>query len=301
MSVTYRPGTEAENYRAFQIFLTTISDFSRRMGFSSGPETDPSESEKTVWQQREALFAHLERSFFQFWVAVEDEQIVGYARSILRDGLMDLTEFFVMPGRQAAGIGRELLARAFPAETAAQRVIIATNEVRALARYLKTGVYARFPIYNFSRPPRMVDLPPGLTASPLRDAAEDIEALRQVDQAVLGHTRDLDHLWWMRQRPGYLYWREGTLVGYGYSSLDGGPFALVDDVLYPAVLAHAEREAAAQGVERFHLEVPLINHAAVDYLLAQGYEMNSFLALFMSSEPFGRFENYIFPSPPFTI
>jgi hypothetical protein len=50
---------------------------------------------------------------------------------------------------------------------------------------------------------------------------------------------------------------------------------------------------------RFGVEVPLVNRAASDYLLAQGFKMDTFFANFMSDEPFGQYENYIFSSPPF--
>jgi hypothetical protein len=65
-------------------------------------------------------------------------------------------------------------------------------------------------------------------------------------------------------------------------------------------LARAETEAAKDGRE-FGLEVPMVNRAAVDYLLAHGFHMDSFMALSMSDVPFGKFENYIVTSPPFFL
>jgi len=62
-----------------------------------------------------------------------------------------------------------------------------------------------------------------------------------------------------------------------------------------------ENEAAANGWDHFGLEVPMINRAAVDYLLARNFRMDSFMAIFMSDLPFGRFENYILTSPPFFL
>jgi hypothetical protein len=68
----------------------------------------------------------------------------------MRDGVRQLTEFFVMPAAQSSGVGKSLLEYAFPSDDARRRVIIATTDSRAVARYLKTGVYPRFPIYYFS-------------------------------------------------------------------------------------------------------------------------------------------------------
>jgi hypothetical protein len=75
---------------------------------------------------------------------------------------------------------------------------------------------------------------------------------------------------------------------------------LLDERDFPAVLAHAESQAAARG-ESFGVEVPLINRAALRYLLARGYRMDTFVALFMSDLSFGQFEHYLFTSPPFFL
>jgi hypothetical protein len=47
--------------------------------------------------------------------------------------------------------------------------------------------------------------------------------------------------------------------------------------------------------------LPMVNRAAVDYLLGRGFWMDSFVALFMSDASFGRFDNYIVTSPPFFL
>jgi hypothetical protein len=70
---------------------------------------------------------------------------------------------------------------------------------------------------------------------------------------------------------------------------------------FPAVLAHAENEVAAQGHEAFGLEVPMVNYVAVDYLLGRGFRLDPFIAIFMSDASLGRFENYIITSPPFIL
>ena len=130
--------------------------------------------------------------------------------------------------------------------------------------------------------------------------AETLASLRQIDQIVLQHRRDEDHTWLLAEQQGYLYRRAGRVVGYGYVGQSSGPFAVLDPSDFPAILAHAESEAAAAG-RNFGVEIPLINRTAVDYLLGRGYQMDSFIALFLSDEPFGRFDHYIFPSPPFFL
>ncbi len=69
---------------------------------------------------------------------------------------------------------------------------------------------------------------------------------------------------------------------------------------FPRFSAHAETEAALKGTE-FSVEVPMVNLAAVDYLLSRGCKLESFFEFFMADAPFGKFENYVLTSPPFFV
>lgn len=300
MPITFRPGTIDDSRTVFDIFAQAITDLGQRLGVMAITDGDDPAVLAQFWERRRSLFEHLARSAEHFWLAESDGQAIGYARSIVRDGLRELTEFFVLPGRQSAGVGRELLARAFPTRGAKRRSIVATTDSRAQARYLKLGVYPRFPIVYFSRAPEAVDAPSDLVVEPISASPEHLETLATIDKVVLGHRRDADHAWLLTDRQGYVYRRNGQPVGYGYVGQGSGPFALLSESDYPAVLAHAETQAAAHG-RNFGVEVPLINRVAVDYLLSRGYQMDQFITLFMCDEPFGRFENYLCTGPPFFL
>jgi GNAT superfamily N-acetyltransferase len=298
--VTYRLARFEDNYALYRLFFQTIDDFMRRTGLAAETgETDPQVIEGR-WEIWRPLFEHLARTAEHSWVAERDGEIAGYARSILRDGHRELTEFFVLPGEQSAGVGRELLRRTFPREGAIQRTIIATTDLRALARYLKEGLYPRFPIVQFSRVPQPVSLAVDLDFESLEDSPNCLEILGELDRSILGFRRDADHRWLLLQRSGYLYTRDGRSAGYGYIGKFSGPFCLHDPQDFPVVLAHAE-QTAASSLEQFSLEVPLANQAAVDYLLKRGYQMHPFFALYLTDHPVGRFENYILTSPPFFV
>ncbi len=102
---------------------------------------------------------HVARTAAEFWIAEgADGEASGYARSIDRDGVFELTEFFVRPGTQSQGVGRELLERAFPAGRGHLRLIIATTDIRAISRYLRADVMPRFPVTTFTGPAREVPL-----------------------------------------------------------------------------------------------------------------------------------------------
>lgn len=299
MTVTYRMGTVDDSYHVFQVFIETILDYSQRMNvmaITGGNDPDVIES---LWKKRRSMFEFLAKDAAQFWVAERDGEIIAYARSIEHDGLQELTEFFVAPQHQSAGVGGELLARAFPSTTAPYRTIIATLDERALYRYLKLGVYGRFPLKYFSRKAERVDVETDLKIEPLQLEIHR-EHIGRVDQQILQHTRETLHAWIASSRDGFVYSRRGQVVGYGYVGSSSGPFALLDENDFPAVLAHAESWMAEQGKD-FGAEAPLTNEKAIQHFIDRKYEIDSFSAILMSNVPFGKFENYLCFSPEFFL
>lgn len=298
MLPTIRPGTPDDSYTTFKIFRHTVTDLSQRLGLIPADHQPRPDAEERAWEERRPLYEHLARTADQFWIAEADGQAVGYARSTLRGDVRQLTEFFVMPGQQSGGVGRDLLQRAFPSDTR-RRVIIATLDTRAQSRYMKAGVYPQLSASGFSRVPEATSFESDLEFRPISAAPEHLAALNTIDAAIIGYQREVDHQWLLSQRQGYLYLRDGQPVGYGYIGAINGPFALLNSADTPAVLAHAETQAAEQNLESFSLMVPLNNRAAVDYLLGRGFHLGGFYVFVMANTAFGRLENYIITSPPF--
>ncbi len=300
METTFRQGNAADSQAVFQLFMTSVTDLGQRLGemtITGGEDPIVLES---LWKARQSMFAHLARTADQFWVAERAGRMIGYARSIRRGPIQELTEFFVLPDDQSAGVGRGLLEKAFPPKDEKYRVIVATLDERAQVRYLKAGVYPRFPLKSFSKTPEIRPINSDLEFQIMNSAVETLFEIAAVDLAVLGHTRPVDHTWIQSDRQGYIYRRAGRAVGYGYVGGNSGPFALLDVRDYPAVLAHAESASVGRW-DRFGVEIPMINSVVVDYVLANGFRMEAFTALFMVNKPFGHFENYIVFSPPFLI
>jgi GNAT superfamily N-acetyltransferase len=297
MSLIYRPATLDDNLAIYDIFVKTLTDLGARLGVTAITGGDDPEVMNQLWPRRRPLFEHLANTAERSWIAEQDGQAVGYARSILRDGVRQLTEFFVLPGFQSAGVGRELLSRAFPAEGAAHRIVIATIDTRAVARYSKAGVYPQFTATHFSRAPRVLPVDSDLHIRPL--SADDLAQVDELDAQIIGYRRPVDHVWLMSQRQGFIYERAGRIVGYGYIGYSSGPFALLASADFPAVLNHAETIAYAQERNAFGVEVPLHNRIVVQHLLNQGYEMEGFYEFFMTDVPFGRYDHYILTGPPF--
>ena len=297
MTITYREGNIEDSQSVFQVFVKSIKDYSERMGVMAiTGGNDPAVIE-SLWQKRRPMFEFLAKTAAQFWVAERDGEIVAYARSVEHDGLQELTEFFVEPGQQSGGIGGGLLSRAFPKTESHCRTIIATLDERALYRYMKAGVYGRFPLKYFYRKAEKVDMETDLKIEPLQLNIHK-EQIDRIDKEIVGHMRSVVHEWIATDRDGFVYKRDGEIVGYGYVGSGNGPFAVLDDNDFPAVLAHAESLMAENG-EEFGAGAPLINVKAIQYFIERKYQIDSFSALLMSNVPFGRFENYLCFNPEF--
>lgn len=298
----FRPGTAADSRACYDIFEAAIDDLGRRTGTVANDTAD----DPAAWETRRPLFDHLAATGDAWWIA-EDEATgaaIGYARSILRDGTRELTEFFVRPDAQATGVGRGLLERAFPADGARHRSIIATTDVRALSRYLRAGLDGRAVLVGFEAVPRPVALETDLVRRPMEQAGPPFEALARIDRRLLGFRRDVDHGWLASQRHGWTYERGGQVVAYGYQPARpswGGPFAALEPADLPVLLADAETAAASAGHERVTFDVALVARAAIDHLLARGYRTDPFVMLYFSDVDAPGLDRYVLTSPPFFL
>lgn len=301
-TVAFRRATIADSYATFELFRKSLVDFMSRTGTVAAPGGTNPEEMARMWEFFGPVYDHLARTGEHFWIAERDGKAIGYARGILRDGVRELTEFFVLPGEQSAGVGRELLARVFPTEGARHRVLVATSDPRALARYLKAGVYPHVSTYGFTRTPEALKVSTDLQIDRVAATPEALDITAAIDREILGYRRDVDHAWLLERQMLFVCRRRGKVAGYGYVSKDWcGPIALLDEADFSSVLAHMENRAHALGAESVELEVPLVNRNAVDYLLRRGYRMEGWLASIMSDVPFGRFDRYIGTSPPFFL
>ena len=301
MSITYRRATFADNFTTFTICRKALEDFSQRMGVQAITGANDPETKAKLWDIRRPFWEHLSATSDNYWIAEKDGEAIGYARSILRGNHRELTEFFVLPGSQSAGVGRELIQRAFPNDVP-HRTIIATPDIRAQARYLKSGVYPFMTEFYFERTPEAQEVDTDLIIELADASPASLEDLGRIDLSILGFRRDVDHQFLTTDRSLYFYKRGGQVVGYGYIKQDFyGPFAVLEKEDFPAILAHAENEAHKLGAAAVGFEVPTINSSAIGHLLKRGYRLEGFLGSIMSEKPFGKFENYLLTSPPYIL
>lgn len=89
------------------------------------------------WPRRPDWLDFLARTG-QLWVACEDGAVTAFAGVVHDDGVAHLTDLFVAPDRLGTGIGRALLASAFP--VAGPRTTFASSDPRAVALYVRAGL-----------------------------------------------------------------------------------------------------------------------------------------------------------------
>jgi len=300
--ITLRRAVPGDTESCYQLFMESVVDLTARQGNPWDPDIPD------VWSRMEPIYSMLAEHAAEWWVAEDGAsgELVGYARSVERGGLFELSEFFVRPTRQSAGVGRRLLEAAFPLGRGDVRAIIATTDVRALARYYRTGTVARFPILALERPMDVGDAAEQAAESslaPVRASTADLPAIAEIERAVLEFDRGPEETaWLLAQREGYLYLRDGRPVAFGFvGKMGSGPVAALDPDDQPAILTHLEGRARALGRERLAFEVPSINEVAMRHLLDRGYRIDTFLTLLLTSRPFGQFDRFIGFAPPFVL
>jgi GNAT superfamily N-acetyltransferase len=229
MTIDIRRGTKEELFDIFVVFQLALHGLYQGVGQAT-PEEKPNPEELS---QGFAYFRTFSEYFMQtadqFWVADDDGEIIGFSRSIVRDGIRQLLEFFVHPEKQAKGIGKRLLDAAFSSDGVKNRVVIGTSDVRAVIRYLKSGVKFRFTIYDWSRIPEVVPFETDLSIEPFTPTLENLAILNSIDRIIVGYTREIDHIWLGKNRQGHFYRRNGQVVGYSYVSHRAGPIAMLHD------------------------------------------------------------------------
>jgi len=300
-SFTFRRALPTDDAATFVVFRRSIWDYLRRSGMlrPDDPAEPPIEEAWTRWQ---AMYGHLGRTAAEHWVAEgADGRILGYARSIERGGVLELTEFFVDPDTQAHGIGRGLLERAFPLGRGLHRSIIATQDPRAVGLYLRFGVAMQSNGVDFTKAPEPVSVETDLVLVAATDDDATVASILSVEEQVLGHRREPDVRFFLRDRPGVLYVRDDRVVGYGFDPGTGGsfgPIAMLDPADVPAALAHLESAASASGLERLDVLLPLANRTGVEWLLGRGFHVLPFWVLYLADAPFVRYDRCVTTAPP---
>jgi GNAT superfamily N-acetyltransferase len=294
--ISLRRATPADTRPAFDVSMAAMRDLFLRQGaeWSLDPES--------FWTALEPFLTHLAAHAAEWWVAEDpaDGSMIGYARSIERGGLFELSEFFVRPGRQSAGVGRRLLERAFPRERGEVRAIIATTDVRGLHRYYAAETMVRFAIASLTTAPKATRRAADIEV--VSATFDDVGEVAAIEEAVFGYPRHAEYAWLFEQREAYLYRRAGRTVGFAFFSDTGqGPIAALEPADLRPILLHLEARAHARGMDSISFQVPTINEVAMNHLLGRGFRIDAPLNLLMSNVPFGKFDRLVAFGPAIVL
>src|SRR3990172_11691635 len=94
-NISIRRGEERDQFEVFKVFRTALFGLLKQLGMVNQL---PSINEiERLYPSYESYLMHIFDTRDQFWVAESNGQVIGYARSIAREGTRQLTEFFFLP------------------------------------------------------------------------------------------------------------------------------------------------------------------------------------------------------------
>lgn len=235
------------------------------------------------WGHHAATRHHLRNSpDSSFWLAEEtalfsSPRVVGYARSMVREGVWCLNEFFMLPGHQRQGIGGALLNACLKDGDEAgahTRLVLASHHPSADALYMRrAGCFPRLPMMLLVGSLQKLTIPeedaasirdtilpsseispnPALTpliAEPIVLTPEVQAELDSLDREIVGYARPTEHAFWAAGMGGYhrssRLFREaappgaqGRLVGYSYLGYEtNGPLLAAEPADLPRIVHH---------------------------------------------------------------
>ncbi len=238
-----------------------------------------------------------------FWVAEVGGKMAGITLSWVRGSLWYLAHLFVSPVHQGLNIGQNLMERAMKhhkdhAITNRALVTFAYNPV-SISVYARHGIYPREPLYWMEGPSQQVKTEASTTK--LRDERiEDFEkargTLNRIDELTLGYPREKNHEFLFRTPSArcHLFSMGNEPVGYAYVWQSGrvGPLATVSHETFRDVLRSAFRLAATEGAANVGIAATGSNEQLMQVALEQRMRILD-TYLFMSSNPFPNFSNYV--------
>lgn len=197
------------------------------------------------WHHHVETRKHLRHSAnASYWLAEETPRfgrprVVGYAHSIVRESVWNLTEFFVMPSHHRQGIGGALLLRCLDDGAqagATTRLVLASQHGGADSLYIRhAGCYPRLPMillagpttslfppieegptcqiedavvpsfqaaYQRARAGEFRSVAPVVIAEPMRLSNELLAEVNAVDREIVGYARPEEHALWTRLMGG---------------------------------------------------------------------------------------------------
>ena len=149
------------------------------------------------WLERRTDYLR-ERDPAGAWVAEHDDEVIGMANAIVRDGVWGLSMLAVRPDRHARGAGKTLLhASLTHAKGTRGQLIMSSQDPKAMRIYARAR-FSLLPGVSLSGVLDRSAIPAGLKSRP----TDDLEAIAPLGRLVRGAAYDPDDLALLASRGG---------------------------------------------------------------------------------------------------
>lgn len=227
------------------------------------------------------------------YVAEQDGQILGFAGAITRGAITFLTDLFVKPTTQSAGLGKTLLNAALPQDGLIHCTVSSTDP-RAQALYIRSDMIPDFPHFNL-RWKKPSSWEPSATDIAVAEGEAGDTELLQWDARIGGRERPVDHAFWVTEQEAVPLWfiKHGKTIGYGYVRMKTGsiwfpefctigPIGVKNpDHATECILAAVNWAGRRAAIIRIDVPGP---HACLVPLLEMGFHI-VYVELFVSTAP----------------
>jgi hypothetical protein len=312
----YREGTDGDLRAAYVLAERALHDTGRRMGVPAhGSELAEDEIESR-WQRERALVEFVAaQEGGCFWLCEGPDGILGFARVVHFDGMEELAQIMVEPGRHGLGIGRGLLERCWPSPPTPElgRLVIAAGSGVDLSLYTGFGTMPVTGHWHLQQRAetyleRRLQEPDVLEAEEgvhMLEPARAVEEWKRLEPAAIAHERPTLHEFFARERTCLASVdadsRQATALCWVGSDGEIGPaVGQAPEDLVPVVLAALERVAKAQEPEELHLFCTTDSWWLLRRLRALGFRV-SWPSWVLCSVPVPGLDRYVPTRPPLLL
>lgn len=282
-SITYRQATLNDTSDMVDVYFTSLIDLTKRMR-----QPTPMRNDKFA-----SLFYDHVINTGVFYLALENDKIVGIAGAIIRDKVWFLSAFWVLPTHQNRGIGFPIVKKVYDRGVSKGCTIFtvyASLDYPAVFSYMKLGMYPGYPVFKFEGKPLMANiLEQNLQLSKVDKKSYDLE------YAIKSFNRIIDHEFLTKNgNKSYQVELNGNFLGFFYFR-NGfiGPLVSKDSEYSELLLKLAINKVIEHySSESISILVPGINHIHLKFLVENKFRIIS-SSYFLYSEEIGNLVNYI--------
>ena len=237
------------------------------------------------------------------WGAYQDDKLLGFATSHMRDRQWHIAYLFVEPEHQSQGIGKQLLstglAEAHKREAHFTSQCTFIYNAKAIGLYTKMGMFPRKNLMHMEGPAaNSVEWPkPNSNLVPeLISSTAVLNELNFMDREVRGINRAVDHCYWLADddHDGYVFKNQNNTVGYAYISQHGciGPVLAMRDMYLPDILLNCLHLLAERGDVVPKIWLNGKNFASLQMLLNNGFRIKE-IGLLLTNRMFCDVRRYV--------